>query len=132
MSRLPLAAALALTLAACATTSETKGTAAGAKAPATPAQPASNGCSQPKRPAPKWATPIHGLKLTQVTLKESKPLCSGTSRKSCPLACAVESASSITMFSSRESRAKAKGSLVECSRPKRERHEDLRQLPCEK
>jgi DDE superfamily endonuclease len=40
---------------------------------------ASNGCSQPKTPAPKWATPIHGLRLTQVTLKESKPLCSGTS-----------------------------------------------------
>jgi hypothetical protein len=34
-----------------------------------------------KRPAPKWATPIHGLRFTQVTLKESKPLCnSGTSR----------------------------------------------------
>ena len=28
---------------------------------ATPSPPASNGCSQPKRPAPKWATPIHGL-----------------------------------------------------------------------
>jgi len=30
----------------------------------------------------KRATPIHGLRLTQVTLKESKLLCSGT-RRSC-------------------------------------------------
>ena len=45
---------------------------------ATPSPPASNGCSQPTRPAPKWATPIHGLRLTQLTLKKSKPPCSGT------------------------------------------------------
>ena len=44
--------------------------------------PASNGCSQPKRRAPKWAAPIHSLRPTQVRLRESKPLCTGTSGNS--------------------------------------------------
>jgi hypothetical protein len=47
---------------------------------------ASNGCSQPRKPEPKWARPIHGLRLTQVTLKDSKPLCSGTSASAAPSA----------------------------------------------
>jgi hypothetical protein len=49
--------------------------------------PASHGCSQPKRPAPKWAGPIRSLRPTQARFKESKPLCSGTSRRASKKGC---------------------------------------------
>ena len=45
------------------------------------AAPASNGCSQPKRPAPKWAEPIRKPQANSGQFKESKPLCRGTSAR---------------------------------------------------
>ena len=45
---------------------------------AMPNAPASTGCSQPKKPAPKWAAPIPSSSQNLHQLKESKPLCSGT------------------------------------------------------
>ena len=45
-----------------------------------PQEPPSNGCSQPKKPAPKWDAPIPRLRPIQIGLNESKPLCSGTRR----------------------------------------------------
>ena len=36
--------------------------------------PASNGCSQPKKPAPKWAAPTPSPPQNQAELNESKPL----------------------------------------------------------
>ena len=41
---------------------------------ATPSAPASSGCSQPKRRAPKWAALIPSLHAHQAESKESKPL----------------------------------------------------------
>ena len=40
----------------------------------TPPAPASPGCSQPKRPAPKWAAPIRSPPPHQPDVNESKPL----------------------------------------------------------
>src|SRR5438128_5628378 len=40
---------------------------------------ASNGCSQPKRPASKWSGPIRSPGAPQAKMNESKPLCRGTS-----------------------------------------------------
>ena len=42
---------------------------------------ASNGCSQPKRRAPKWAVPIRTFSRSQIKFKKSKPLCTGTRRR---------------------------------------------------
>ena len=46
---------------------------------ATPNAPASTGCSQPKKPAPKWAAPTPSPRSNQTKIKESKPLGRGTS-----------------------------------------------------
>ena len=48
---------------------------------AMPNAPASIGCSQPRKPAPKWGAPIPSRPAHQAHVKESKPLCRGTRRK---------------------------------------------------